>query len=125
MSSGRILMENTPFSGFSSGLCRQNCLAIVGGIHISGGLAAIFAGLEFAGLLYMMRFAGESPGYASFKSEPPTSVHPRRIGPVRGGIYLQNLSLISPQSLRKIKLKLNRWLANSPAHIYHYISGLK
>jgi hypothetical protein len=46
-------------------------LRAVGGIPIFGGLAAIFAGLEFAGLLYLMRFAGESPGYASLKSGLP------------------------------------------------------
>jgi hypothetical protein len=38
--------------------------AAVGGILGSGELAAIFAGLEFAGLLYLQHFAGKSQGYA-------------------------------------------------------------
>jgi hypothetical protein len=29
----------------------------------------MFAGLEFAGLLYLLRFAGKSPGYASLKKK--------------------------------------------------------
>jgi hypothetical protein len=41
----------------------------VGEIPIFGGLTAIFAGLEFSGLLYHMRFAGQSPGYASLKKK--------------------------------------------------------
>jgi hypothetical protein len=43
-------------------LCRsapQKPSAAVGGIPIFGGLAAIFAGLEFAGHLYLMCFAGK------------------------------------------------------------------
>jgi hypothetical protein len=34
------------------------------GILIFSGLATIFVGLELSGLLYLMCFAGESPGYA-------------------------------------------------------------
>ncbi len=51
---GYSLMENTPFS---AGLRRPNQLAAFGGILVFGGLAAIFAGLEFAGLLNRQRFA--------------------------------------------------------------------
>jgi hypothetical protein len=40
----------------------------MGGIPIFGELAALFARLEFTGFLYLMRFAGKSPGYASLKS---------------------------------------------------------
>jgi hypothetical protein len=47
---GRSLTENMSFSGFSSSLRRPNHLATVGGILVFRGLAAIFAGLEFAGL---------------------------------------------------------------------------
>jgi hypothetical protein len=36
----------------------------VGGIPIFSGLATIFTGLEFTGLLYLMCFVFESPGYA-------------------------------------------------------------
>jgi hypothetical protein len=36
-----------------------------GGILVFGGLAAIFAGLEFAGLLNQQCFAANRPGYDS------------------------------------------------------------
>jgi hypothetical protein len=49
--------------------------AAVGGILIFSGVAAIVAGLEFSRLLYLMRLAGESPGYASLKAGCPMSVH--------------------------------------------------
>ncbi len=58
-------MENTPFGGFSAGLRRPNQLAAVGGILVFGGLAAIFAELEFAGLFNRQRLAAKRPGYAS------------------------------------------------------------
>jgi hypothetical protein len=61
---GHSLTENTPFGGFSNGLLLKppsGCCRI----QIFGGLAAIFPGLEFAGLLYPMRYVGKSPGYAS------------------------------------------------------------
>jgi hypothetical protein len=58
-------MENTHFGGFSAGLRRSNQLAAVGGILVFGGLAAIFASLEFAGLLNRQRLAAKRPGYAS------------------------------------------------------------
>jgi hypothetical protein len=41
-------MENTPFGGFSASLRCPNQLAAIGGILVFGGLAAIFAELEFA-----------------------------------------------------------------------------
>jgi hypothetical protein len=59
---GRSLMENTPIGGFSAGL---NQLAAVAEILVSGELAAIFAELEFAGLLNRQRFAAKRSGYAS------------------------------------------------------------
>ncbi len=68
----------------------------VSGISIFGGLAAIFAGLEFEGLLYIMRFSGGSPGFASLKSGHPTSVHHRGMGPASGSIDQQNMRLIPP-----------------------------
>ncbi len=82
---GRSLIEHTSFCGFRAGLRRPNRLAAVGGILAFGGLAAIFAGLEFAGLRHQARFAGKSPSYASLKSKRPTSVHRSGIGPERGG----------------------------------------
>jgi hypothetical protein len=62
---GRSLKENMPFNGFSAGLCHSNHLAAVGRILVFGGLATIFAGLEFPGLLNQQRFAGKRPCYAS------------------------------------------------------------
>jgi hypothetical protein len=61
----RSLMENTPFGGFSASLRRLNQLAAVVEILVFGGLAAIFAELEFAGLLNRQRFAAKRSGYAS------------------------------------------------------------
>jgi hypothetical protein len=58
-------MENTPFGGFSAGLRRLNQLAAVAEILVFGGLAAIFAELEFAGILNRQRFAAKRSGYAS------------------------------------------------------------
>jgi hypothetical protein len=58
-------MENTPFGGFSAVLRHPNQLAAVGGILVFGGLAAIFAVLEFVGLLNRQGFAAKRPGYAS------------------------------------------------------------
>jgi hypothetical protein len=43
-------MENTSFCGLSVGLLSPNHLAAIGRILVFGGLAAIFAGLEYAGL---------------------------------------------------------------------------
>jgi hypothetical protein len=62
---GRSLIENTSFCGFSACLRRPNHLAAVGGILVSRGFAAIFAELDFAGLLNRQRFAAKRPGYAS------------------------------------------------------------
>jgi hypothetical protein len=62
---GRSLMENTYFCRFSASLCRPNQLAAFGGILVFGGLDALFAELEFAGLLNRQRFATKRPGYAS------------------------------------------------------------
>ncbi len=82
---GRSLIENTSFCGFSAGLRRPNHLVADGGILVFGGFAAIFAGLQFAGLRHQACFAGKSPSYTSLKSKRPTSVHRSGIGPERGG----------------------------------------
>ncbi len=58
-------MEIMPFGGFSAGLCRLNQLTVVAEILVFGGLAAIFAELEFAGLLNRQRFVAKRSGYAS------------------------------------------------------------
>ncbi len=76
------------------------------GIPDSGRLAAILAGLEFDGLLCLMRLAGKSPEYASLKSGH--SHH--GIGPACEGIYLESMPLL----VRQI-----------PGHIYHYFPGQK
>ncbi len=61
----RSLTENMPFGEFSAGLRRVNQLAAVAEILVFGGLAAIFAKLEFAGLLNWQRWAAKRPGYAT------------------------------------------------------------
>jgi hypothetical protein len=93
-------MENTPFGGFSAGLCRSNQLAAVGGILVFGELAAIFAELEFAGLLNRQRFAAKRSGYASRKFGGPMSIRRCGIRPASGGIDPQNMLLFPPPPLR-------------------------
>jgi hypothetical protein len=88
---GHSLMENTSFCRFGSGLHRKNYPAAVSGILVSGGLITILAKLEPARLRHQARFAGKSPSYASLKSNRPTSVHCRKIGPETGGIYPQHI----------------------------------
>ncbi len=58
-------MENMSFGGFSAGLRSLNQIAAVAEILVFSGLAAIFAGLEFAGLLNRQRFAAKRSGFAS------------------------------------------------------------
>jgi hypothetical protein len=105
MAKGRIQTKNTSFSGFSSGLHRKNHPAAIGRILDSSRLVAIFAGLEFARLLYLQRFSGESPGYTSRQSSCPMSVHHR---PANGGTYL--LILLPPGGRHRWKMvpTLNR-----------------
>jgi hypothetical protein len=94
-------MENTPFGGLSAGLRRLNQLASVGGILVFGGLAAIFAELEFAGLLNWQRYAAKRSGYASRKFGGPTSVHRCGIRPASSGVDPQNMPLFTPPPLRR------------------------
>ncbi len=98
---GHILTENTSLSRFSAGLHSKNHPVAVGGILVSGGLAAIFAKQESARLRYPTRFAGKSQGYTSVKSGRPTSVHQRGIGLASGSIYPQNMPLIPPLTLSR------------------------
>jgi hypothetical protein len=72
---------------------------MVCGIRVSVGSAAIFTRIEFAGLLYIMCFAGKSPGYASHKPGRSTSVLRRGIEPASCTIYPQNMPLIPPPQL--------------------------
>jgi hypothetical protein len=58
-------MENTSFGRFSAGLRRLNQLAALAEILVFGGLAAILAEFNFAGLLNRQRFAAQRPGYTS------------------------------------------------------------
>jgi hypothetical protein len=44
-------------------------------------------------------------------------------GLARSRIYPQNLALLPPPPLRKMKFKLNRWITNSPTHTNQYFSG--
>jgi hypothetical protein len=102
----------------------------VDGIPIFDRLATIFARLEFAGLLYLIHFAGESSGYTSLKSGHSLFVHCCGMGPASGRLYPKNMSLACAATakkppLRKIIFELNRCLANSPTHISGYFSGLE
>jgi hypothetical protein len=70
-------------------------------------LAAIFARLEFAGLLYLARFAGERPSKNSRKFEYTMSVHRSGMGLASSGIYQRktatNSAAASKPPLRKRK----------------------
>ena len=90
------MTENTTAGGFSAGPHRQDHPAVLCGILDSDGFAAIFAGLQHAGLLFLQRIAGKSPSDASRKSGCPTSVHRRGIGPDIGGISPKNMPVIPP-----------------------------
>ncbi len=96
---GRSLTENTPFGRFSAGLRRPNQLAAVGILLVFGGLAAIFAELEFAALFNRQRFAAKRSGYASRKFGGPTSVRRCGIKPASGGIDPPNMPLFPPPPL--------------------------
>ncbi len=98
---GRSLTENTPFGGFSAGLRRLNQLAAIGGILVFGGLAAIFAELEFAGLLNRQHFAAKRSGYASRIFCGPMSVRRCGMGSASGGIDPKNMSLFPPPPLSR------------------------
>ncbi len=93
--------RDVAFGGFIAGLRRSNQLAAVGGILVFGGLAAIFAELEFAGLLNRQRFAAKRSGYTSRKFGGPTSVRRCGITPASGSIDPQNMSLFLPPPLRR------------------------
>jgi hypothetical protein len=66
---------------------------------VFGGLAAIFAELEFAGLLNRQHFAAKRSGYASRKFGGPTSVRRCIIKLASGGIDPQNMPLFPPPPL--------------------------
>ncbi len=55
-------MDNKPFGGFSAGLAKQKPVSGCGGILVLGKFAAIFAGLELGGLLYLQHFAAKRSG---------------------------------------------------------------
>ncbi len=89
-------MENTSFSGFGTSPHYQDHPPVVGGILDSGGLAAIFARLEPAGLLYLVHSAGESSSDALCHSGHPPPIHCHGMGLASGGIHPQDLPLIPP-----------------------------
>jgi hypothetical protein len=82
-------MEKTSFDGFS-----KEHPAVVGGILDSIKLAAIFARLEPAELLYLEHSAGDSPSDLSRQSGHPASIHCRGMGQAGRGIHPQDLPLI-------------------------------
>jgi hypothetical protein len=83
-------MENMSFGRFIAGPHHQDHPSALGGILDSSRLAAIFAGLEFAGLLCLQRFADDSPGNASYQSSRPMPVHRHKMRTDRGKIHPHN-----------------------------------
>jgi hypothetical protein len=82
------------FSRFCAGPCLQDHPAALGRILDSGKLVTIVPRLEFAGLLKLQDFVGESPGGTSHQSGRSMSVHRYRMGPASSGIHPQDLMLI-------------------------------
>jgi hypothetical protein len=83
---------------------------------IFGGLATIFARLEFAGLLYLLRFAGKSSGHASLKSGHSISV-------LRRGMWLASVGTDKtwePLHWKNIIL-VHDWLPHPMYTVYIYI----
>ncbi len=87
-------MEKTSFGGFSVNSHPQEHPAVVGGILDPVKLAAIFARLEPAELLYLEHSAGESPSDLSRQSGHPASIHCYGMGQASSGIHPQDLPLI-------------------------------
>jgi hypothetical protein len=87
-----------PFCGLSASLYHQNHPAAVGGILYSGGLAIIFAGLEFGGLLYLqlLQPKGQATPHANLAAYVPGR---RGIRPASGCIHLKNMPLFPPPQL--------------------------
>jgi hypothetical protein len=88
----------------------------------------MFIRLEFAGLFYIQRFAGERPGDTSLISgRLPLSITAEWDWHV-GGIPPQKPAAHSTAARRlpwrKMAPALNIWTANSPTHINQYLSVL-
>jgi hypothetical protein len=64
-SRGRILTENKSMADLAQAHTNQDLPAVLSKILDTGRLAAIFPGLEHAGLTCLVRLADESPGDAS------------------------------------------------------------
>jgi hypothetical protein len=120
-------MENTHFGRFSPGLSRQNHPAAMVEFWTPGGLSTIFTGLEFDGLLYPTRLQ------AKVQAMPHSNMADLRLSIAAECDWLVTLyirktchSFRPPVklSLRKIKVKVNRWLAKGPAHTNQYFSDL-
>jgi hypothetical protein len=72
----------------------RSTLAVVGRILVSGRSAAICARLDFARLLYLLHFEGQSPGNASRQFGHSMPIHCHGMGLASGRIHHQNLLLI-------------------------------
>ncbi len=97
------------------------------GILIFSGLAAILGGLEFAYLLYLMCFAGESPAtphtYWLSCVRPSLQNGSGKLWYTSATTATHSAAASKPL-LRKIMFKLQRWLANCPTHTNQYFPGL-
>jgi hypothetical protein len=102
-------MENTPFGGFSAGLRRPNQLAAVGGFWFSADWPLYSPNLN------SLDFSTSSVLWPKGQAMP----HANFAAPKHAALSAAAVKLL----LRKMKLKLNGWLAKDPAYTDQYFSG--
>jgi hypothetical protein len=112
---GRILMEKTPFGGFSAGPSHQDHPVALIRILGSSRMAAIFARLYIAGLLYFQHYAHKVQVAAYAYLAVNMIVRCHGMGPASDGIHPQDLSLILLLPLRRQYEKWNsNWINGEP-----------
>jgi hypothetical protein len=124
---GRSLIENTPFGGFSTGLRRLNQLAAVAEFRFLADWPLYSPNLN------SLDFSTGSAGRPKGQAMPHTNLaalHPsvateyRQLAAYRSAKHAAPSAAAIKPSLRKMKLKLNGWLAKGLAHTKQYFSGL-
>jgi hypothetical protein len=113
-----ILVENTPFDGFSTGPQCSNAPPALCGIPDSGRWPPYSLDLNLLEFRYLVCFSIKSPGEASGQFGRPASVHRRGMGPVISGKNtlagpVTYSAATNTPPLKKKKFKLNRWLTNT------------
>jgi hypothetical protein len=121
---GGSLTKNTPFDGFSAGPRRSNQLAA----GVEFWFTAIFAGLEFAGLLNRQRFAAKRPAtpHANLAAlRLSITAEWDRLAAVQIRKTCCSFRRRRSAVAKKNEVKLNKLLAKGPADTNQFFSGLK